>query len=195
MKRYLIAGAVACATALAVVGPADAKHLITGKDIKNHSIGAVDLKRGVLRAGSPGATGPQGPQGPKGDTGSQGPQGPQGPVGTFGPDVYGTFGFGAASSAPNQDLAFSSISYGFKAAAPLTVHVIQDGAATPAGCTGNVTNPGANSGHVCIFEGPGHSNDGTAPNLYDNFRTGVVLYEIPPAVGYGYSDGTFAASK
>jgi hypothetical protein len=83
---------------------AAAKHLITGKDVKDHSLLAKDFKKGQLPrgarglkgdAGAPGAPGvglrgeagpqgqpgAQGPPGPQGQPGAQGPQGPTGPSG------------------------------------------------------------------------------------------------------------------
>ena len=84
----------------AAAGPA-AKKLLTGKDIKDGSIGIVDLSsstraglkgpQGALGPkGAAGAEGPAGPQGAKGDTGAQGapgdvgPRGPQGQQGVQG---------------------------------------------------------------------------------------------------------------
>jgi hypothetical protein len=70
--------AVICALVVGATG-AVAADLITGKDIKNNSIAAKDLKKKLRKkigrsgtAGAPGQTGPQG---------TQGPQGPAGPAG------------------------------------------------------------------------------------------------------------------
>ena len=51
---------------------------VTGKDVKNRSLGAAKLSVGALGslAGERGPTGPQGAPGPKGDLGKQGPIGP-----------------------------------------------------------------------------------------------------------------------
>src|SRR4051794_37402927 len=66
-----------------------AKGLITGAQIKDHSIATVDLSRvAVARlhgaAGAPGAAGVAGPSGPAGAAGGVGPTGPRGPVGPRG---------------------------------------------------------------------------------------------------------------
>lgn len=62
---------------------------LTGKDLKDGSIGPSDLSRSARAAlqGTPGKTGPAGPQGiagpqgPKGEQGFGGPRGPAGPPG------------------------------------------------------------------------------------------------------------------
>ena len=95
--------AVVAGTAMA--GPA-AKKLLTGKDIKDGSIGIVDLSSATRvglkgSKGPTGASGPQGPSGPKGDTGATGatgPTGPAGPAGVAGPQ--GLKGDTGAQGAP-----------------------------------------------------------------------------------------------
>jgi Collagen triple helix repeat (20 copies) len=56
---------------------------LTGKDVKNRSLGTNKLSTEAVSslAGKPG---PAGPQGPKGDTGEQGPAGPTGATGPKG---------------------------------------------------------------------------------------------------------------
>jgi hypothetical protein len=77
---------VVAGTAAAV--PA-AKKLLTGKDIKDGSIGIVDLSsstRAGLKGpkGADGSQGPKGADGAKGDTGATGPQGAKGDTGAQG---------------------------------------------------------------------------------------------------------------
>src|SRR5262249_7347007 len=110
MTRSLFAlGALALALALAGGAWAGSRFVITsshqvkpgvltGGNIRNHSLGFADLSSGArdhLRgargargaagpAGAPGATGATGAQGLKGDTGPQGPQGPAGADGASG---------------------------------------------------------------------------------------------------------------
>lgn len=69
--------------ALCVAGTATAAKLITGKEIKDGSIGLVDLSRAAKRglAGKPGANGKDGAAGPAGPAGAPGAAGPQGPAG------------------------------------------------------------------------------------------------------------------
>jgi hypothetical protein len=66
------------------VGGATAASLITGKQIKNHTIGLVDLKFSAQKA-LRGQRGPTGPAGPAGTQGPAGPQGPPGPAGSAAP--------------------------------------------------------------------------------------------------------------
>jgi hypothetical protein len=69
--------------ALMVTGSAVKDGSLTGKDVRNRSLGTRDLSpkaRGALR-GQQGLAGPPGPQGPKGDAGPKGDQGDAGPRG------------------------------------------------------------------------------------------------------------------
>lgn len=59
----------------AVTTPKIAAGAITGAKVKDHSIAAADLSRGLLTRVSVGSTGTTGATGPKGDTGPQGPAG------------------------------------------------------------------------------------------------------------------------
>lgn len=89
MKRISPALVLACAAlfvALAGATTAATVKLITGAQIKDGSIGAVDLSRAAKSAlhGQRGARGPVGPpgiQGPQGAQGQQGPAGQRGPTG------------------------------------------------------------------------------------------------------------------
>ena len=72
-------------------GAAWAGGLISGSQIKNHSIGSKKLTKRAIKSlrGKPGPVGPQGtpggPVGPQGPAGPQGPQGPKGATGSQGP--------------------------------------------------------------------------------------------------------------
>jgi hypothetical protein len=60
---------------------------ITGRDVKNRSLGTNKLSNSAtaLLKGRPGPTGPQGPKGDKGEQGTRGPAGPKGETGPAGP--------------------------------------------------------------------------------------------------------------
>jgi hypothetical protein len=71
--------AFALGIAVGGAGTATAARLITGKEIKNGSITAKDLSKGLrARLGAPGTPGPAGERGPTGDPGPKGDQGPAG---------------------------------------------------------------------------------------------------------------------
>ena len=78
MKSAIAAAAIVLAFS---VGGATAASLIGGKQIRNHSIGLIDISRNAQKAlhGQRGARGLVGPAGPVG------PQGPAGPAGVPGP--------------------------------------------------------------------------------------------------------------
>jgi hypothetical protein len=72
--------AIALFVALTGAATAGTVALITGKQIKNGSIGLVDLSTGTKQS----LHGSQGPQGPAGPAGAQGPAGTQGAAGPAG---------------------------------------------------------------------------------------------------------------
>lgn len=80
--RTIVSAFLAAAVVFALsVGGATAAGLIGGKQIRNHSIGLIDLKKSAQKAlkgqrGLPGAAGPAGPQGPPGPAGLPGPSQP-----------------------------------------------------------------------------------------------------------------------
>lgn len=78
-KRPSAATTIAFVALFVVLGgSAVAAKMITGKDIKNGTIGTVDLSSKAKRS-LKGNAGPRGPQGIAGALGAQGPQGPAGP--------------------------------------------------------------------------------------------------------------------
>ena len=78
MKSAIIAAVIA--TVISATAATAATTLITGAQIKNGSISAVDLSAGAKRA----LKGQPGPAGPQGATGAQGPTGAQGATGVAG---------------------------------------------------------------------------------------------------------------
>jgi hypothetical protein len=73
--------------AVTVTGQQIKDGTITGKDVKNRSLGAGELSRTALASlsGTPGPAGPQGLKGDKGEQGARGPAGPKGDPGPTGP--------------------------------------------------------------------------------------------------------------
>jgi Collagen triple helix repeat (20 copies) len=99
-----VASTLALFFALSGTAFAGAHFLVSGANVKNHSLTGIDIKKGSLglKALSPaaraklkgargpvGATGLQGAQGSQGQAGQQGPAGPQGAAGQQGPAGVG----------------------------------------------------------------------------------------------------------
>jgi Collagen triple helix repeat (20 copies) len=92
---------------------------VTGKDVKNRSLGTGKLSTKAVSSlagqrgpagpqgpkGNPGEPGPTGPTGPKGETGAAGPQGPAGPGGISGLEYKREGPFDLGSSQPTTFLA------------------------------------------------------------------------------------------
>jgi len=92
--RTIVSGFLAAAVVFALsVGGATAAGLITGKQIRNHTIGLVDLKKTAQKAlrGERGLRGLSGPAGPAG------PQGPAGPAGLPGQSQQSTVAYARVS--------------------------------------------------------------------------------------------------
>lgn len=111
MKKIITVIAVVIAALALMMGGATAGSLITGKDIKDGSVGTVDLKPGAVKQFSkPGPAGAQGEQGLRGPSGSQGipgaigSQGKQGEKGDTGP--AGPAGTPGAAGANAQALPY-----------------------------------------------------------------------------------------
>jgi hypothetical protein len=99
--------------------------------------------------------GPQGPAGPRGEKGEKGDKGDPGPVtGALpkGVTLKGDWGMRIANGNVANQRVQTAISFGFSLSAAPTPHYIPVGGAVPPGCTGGVTNPGADPGNVCVFE-------------------------------------------
>jgi hypothetical protein len=130
--------------------------------------GAPGPKGDTGPAGQKGDTGPAGPQGQKGDTGLKGDQGQKGDAGQKGdqgePGLRGepgpfpaTLPSGKSLSgyleilADTTPITTESASFAFPLSAAPSPHFITSGESTPAGCTGDSTDPGAEPGNLCIF--------------------------------------------
>jgi hypothetical protein len=188
---------------VALGGTAYASGLISGKQIRNHTIAKKKLTTAAIKS-LRGQRGPQGPQGLKGATGPTGLQGVQGPAGPItgtlpaGVTLRGFFDLANADATVPNEPQRDAISFGLQLASAPTVHVIQPGAAVPAGCTGDASNPGAASGNFCIFvsskigtvqeENPllGGTNSATT--------FGGVIAVYSPSAGSYYAFGTWAVT-
>jgi hypothetical protein len=105
IKSPLVLGALI--VMLLSVGVAGAAKLITGKDIKDHSITGKDIKKGSLPLSVLKGKPPTGQQGPKGETGVVGAKGSTGPAGASAiTEVFSMGGPIAASIASGSTLKF-----------------------------------------------------------------------------------------
>ena len=154
--------------------------------------GATGAQGPAGAKGDPGATGAQGPAGAKGDPGETGAQGPAGPItGTLpaGVTLRGTIAISGRAVGAGEFIR-QAISFGFTLAAEPVPHYIDIGDVVPPGCTGTAAAPGADSGHLCIFEAgsvgspttPGAGNPVTGvPNTTSTF--GASVSAISTAAG------------
>jgi collagen triple helix repeat protein len=176
------------------------------------------------RQGPQGAQGPAGPQGTTGLQGPAGPF-PEGdlPAGKTLRGMYGlngtnswshshpphshpcatggaipcTVGFSGPSSTETQpaEPGLTGISYGFQLARTPVAHVVPLGAPPPAGCQGSPPDPGADEGHLCIFQAQTQRGVLT---VVENTRFGAVLRLNPTAPGSGldaFSWGVWAVTS
>jgi hypothetical protein len=179
-----VAATVAVVFAMSGGAYAASKYLITStKQIKPSVLASLKGKAGAN--GAAGAQGPAGPQGPAGAGGAKGEPGPQGSQGKEGPagkdGTNGTTGFTETlpsgktlkgewdvSGYVAEELNFvqNSVSFGIPLEEEPVTHYIKAKEATPAGCTGNVEEPGAEKGNLCIFASREHDIfESTEPEL------------------------------
>jgi hypothetical protein len=145
-------------------------YLITStRQISPKVLKALQGKPGL--AGPQGLQGAQGPAGAQGSTGKEGPAGgpgtpgKEGPPGTPGKDGKEGSPWTAGGTLPKgktlkgewsvsafKAAATDSVSYALPLVAAPTAHYIKPGEEPlPAGCTGNVEEPGAAAGNLCVF--------------------------------------------
>lgn len=178
--------------------------MINGSQIKPHTIAKNRLTNQAVKQlkGNRGLRGLRGLTGAKGTTGAQGIQGVQGPEGPFpatlpaGKTLTGAFAMSIVATGAGQAMS-DSISFPYPLSAAPTVHIITG--AVPVGCSGTRTNPGAASGHLCIFVS-GVFN-GTAPATLNpdtqsggSSVTGAWIFSNSNASGLAEASGTWAVT-
>lgn len=194
-----VIAAVALFVALGGGAVAYASGVISGSQIKNHSISAKKLTKSAVKSlrGQRGPAGPKGAAGPTGatgPTGSQGPQGVTGPPGPFpttlpsGDTITGNFAIvGGAGSGSGNDWGASEISFPYRLASAPTVKVTLSGGPAQTGCSGTVANPTAASGILCVYEG---QNSGVAGGSPDTCGPGGCSAPISTTGGWVRAFGT-----
>lgn len=188
---------------VALGGTAYASGLISGKQIKDHTIAEKKLTKRAIRAlrgqrglrGLAGATGATGATGPIGPTG---PQGPAGPItGTLpqGVTLRGFYYLKNTATGALQEF-FQPISFGLELAAAPTVHIVPNGGPNPSGCTGSAADPGAASGNLCIFESLGTIGEFNPLAAVEDQATrfGGVLHQTSSGAGDLFAYGSWAVT-
>lgn len=166
-------------------------------------------------AGKPGPVGPAGPPGPAGQAGPQGATGAQGPQGATGPEgpegspwmVNGVLPSGetlaGAWSFAGKEVfgTFSTISFALPLPSEPLFHWIYPGEPDDPACPGDVENPEAEPGHLCVYAFEvANAGEGT-----DHHPVRVSNYTKDPRVGWvmefeiasgqeGYGFGTWAVT-
>ena len=132
---------VALFVALAGGATAYASGLISGSQIKNHSIAAKKLTKSAIKSLS-GKRGPAGPTGATGATGPQGAQGTQGPKGDTGAQgVQGIQGIQGIQGDPGAPGTISV--YDASGTSQTNAHTVEGTAATNVSGNGSVTFTGS----------------------------------------------------
>ena len=187
--------------AVATAATAGASSLITGRQVKDGTIGARDLSKSlrkqVKRVGAPG---PQGLQGPKGDPG---PLTTTLPVGQT---LRGVFNLDAQASAAGQAMG-QSLSFGLSLRTAPTLVIRPVGAAANPQCPGSVGDPQATSGVLCVYLSTASNLQPNPPSFPDGLRFldfpnsnptansfGAEMFIFSAAAGRFFADGTWAVT-
>ena len=188
-----VIAAVALFIALGGGAAAYATGLISGSQIKDHSIAQKKLTNKAIKAlrGQRGPAGPRGATGATGATGAQGIQGiqgVQGPAGPFptalpsGKTLVGTEDFSNTATGTGT-FATGSISYQYPVAGGGAHHVVYvEAGTTDPNCTGTFANPTAPTGYTCIYESS-HTNVTSPRGINYTTNVGVGLYAFAAAAG------------
>jgi hypothetical protein len=165
------------------------KNAVTSSKVRDGSLLGKDFKTGAL------------PRGPKGDRGDPGAPGAHGAPGPAFPDVlpsgqtlrgsYSFSGYYGGSAPPytkyDKGPADGQISFQIPLASPPAVVIGQKGAGPVTHCPGDITNPQAEAGYLCVYESSISNNDGLGSfnpqtGVHDiATRFGVGLFILGPA--------------
>jgi len=171
--------------------------------LPKNSVGAKQLKKGAVTpeklskastatltgpAGPRGATGAIGPQGAQGAQGLKGDRGEPGPFPSTLPSGKSLSGYMTIFS-EGSGLVSNSAAFAFPLAAAPTVHFINVGGPTPAGCQGNGVNPGADPGNLCVFalaetNVGGHGTNGPTGDTTSDTRGFAVWFHATVPANY-----------
>jgi hypothetical protein len=140
--------------------------------LPKNSVGTKQLKRGAVtpaklsnaaKATLQGPVGPVGPRGPEGAHGQEGRRGPEGPKGEPGEVVLpptlpsgqtlkGPYGFaGTRASGGGAFHPAFQVAYPIPLSFAPTINIVPFAGPPTANCPGNVSDPAALPGHLCIY--------------------------------------------
>jgi hypothetical protein len=173
--RGALLAAFILGVAIATAATAGAAGLISGRDVKDGTIGLADLTPKVKKQIT--APGPRGRVGPQGATGPAGPAGPAGPLTTVlpaGQTLRGAFNLDAAAAAGGASVG-QGLSFGLslRTAPTLVIRAPTDPAT--AQCPGSVGNPTAANGVLCVYVSSASANTATTAE----FPTGLRVIDFP----------------
>ncbi len=108
-----------------------------------------------------------------------------------GKTIRGAYRISGNDQGAGMDLDGTTISFGYTLATAPTGHFIQSGATPPPQCPGNVSNPQAARGHLCVYElsGTNAQSEAIASPIT---RYGVGLSATSAADGQWVTVGTWA---
>jgi hypothetical protein len=172
------------------------KNAVTSKKIKKSAVSSSAVKNGsLLTSDFKSGQLPSGPQGSAGPRGLTGPAGPFIDTLPAGKSVRGSFLLSNDATAANQ-IAATSISYGFQLRVEPDVETIFPAGTPPAGCSGTPDAPNAAPGFVCVFltaTSPTSSFGIIATNLTPR-RFGLGLLSNSTAAGRNEVSGSWVAT-
>ena len=105
--------------------------------------------------------------------------------------IRGVFAEADNAQAANHS-QYAVISFGYSISFTPTLHYVASGASTPTGCIGNAANPGAQPGHLCIFETGSFNLNSHNPFMVENSGAAVALSLVTANTFYAY--GTWAVT-
>ena len=110
-----------------------------------------------------------------------------------GKTIRGHYYILATATAVSQ-FAGDTISWGNRLPSAPTSHVINPGAAVPPGCSGTEDNPGADPGHLCVFELTGRQSNQVGVTIDTPNRIGAGVNITSAAAGAFFNVGNWAVT-
>jgi hypothetical protein len=178
---------------------------VTSAKVQQGSLQLADFRhaeRARLRgaqgpAGAPGAAGPAGAQGPAGPEGSRGPAGPLVETLPSGATLRGYWSFGGRKVTENGYAPSATVSFPFPLATlPGKGPIVRPHAAPPTeDCPGDVGNPQAAPGRICVYVAYKYGNREIMASSDGLSRWGFQIYPFDVGADENVmADGTWAVT-